>query len=197
MVAIVTTFESTDLYVADRKSFEEFLAFELNPAACRALGDDPVSWLRGEGSGSSPLRINRRAMSTARGRKVLLWERRLSLPVRIGKGCKSNAITLRSIGDSDNDDDAYLTDQHIERICSFLPREGVFGFQHVQYPSSDTDDPGGVQYWVYDHGAIAARASRGWFEQEIATRDFRVPALMEFMRYYRRTGGFRLVVRER
>jgi hypothetical protein len=196
MAPIVTTFMSTDLYVSDRKLFEEFVAFELNPAACGALGDDPVSWLRSAGGGSSPLRINRRDMSTARGRKALLWERRLSLPIRIGKGCKSDAMTLQSSGDSDNDDDAYLTDQHIEKICSFLPREGVFGFKHVQYPSSDTDDPGGVWFWVYDHGTTAARGSRIWSGKEIATGRFRAPTLTEFMRYYRRTGSLRLLVRE-
>ena len=208
MVAIITSFESTDLYVADRKSFEDFVVFELNPSVCHDI-DSVVSLYEDEEDDPSPSPTSRSKMSSDQLRNVRLWEKRQDrrrkkrlwaqrqeLPVGIVNGRKSGTIALRSHGDSDNGDDTYFGDQAIRRICRFLPNEGIFGFRHSQLPSNDTTEPGGISFWVYDHGTTTARASRDWTDEEITTNNFRAPSLIEFMRYYRRSSTLRLVGRE-
>ena len=97
-----------------------------------------------------------------------------------------------SSGDSDNGSDTYLDDHTIRSIGEFIPRNVIVGFERIQFPSSDADDPGALCYWICRGSNMVAVLRRDWSRREVDTGRYQLTSLHKVMRAFRESRAFGL-----
>ena len=188
MPPVITVFRSSPFRPTEVDQFEAFVVTRLNPAVSDvALSVARHGYMEREsGRTISDQKAHRR-----------LWAMRGNLPIRVVPGRRKGTVMLASSGDSDNGDDSYVDDAAVRDIAAFIPDETLVGFERIQFPSNDSDDLGGVWYWVCRGRTVAARLGRDWSAPELATSKYRLPSLSRIMQVFRRSGEFGLAAHDR
>ena len=187
MPPVMTAFRSTAFRPIDAALFEAFVVTRLNPT----LNTGSVVSLDGSGY---ILSESGRRISEEKAHR-LLWAGRAALAVKIVPGRRKGTVQLSASGDSDNGDDTYVPDGAIREIARFIPGKTLVGFESIQFPSNDSDDPGQVCYWICRGKDVAARLSRDWSHGELASGRYRLTSLAAVVRAFRATSDFGLAER--
>ena len=193
MVAIFNGFESTDLKIKNMAKFEEFFFGDLLRNVCsislipepdgkRFFNDDFIEIYFGEDDPDADSEFLSRENVIERLRQL-----RDQWPVSIVEGEVKDTLKIYASGDSDNGDDTYFDDRDIAEICRHLTEQGLFCFHRFQFPSNDTDDIGGVSFWIYEDGELAHSLHRDWTAFELDQEDYHYPELPDFCAHYIKT----------
>ena len=184
MPPVITGFQSTEFRPANLCQFEDFVVTRFNPLVNHETGVIL--------NGHVYLSSETRKPMTAKKAATLLWARSALLPIQARKGRHGGTVHLIGSGDSDNGDDFVVDDSRIKEVSVFIPDDTVVAFEFVKYPSNDSDDPGGVWYWVYLGKDLAARLSRGWTRHEVESGKREEPSLDDVFQAFQCTRGFAL-----